>query len=74
MLKGIHLTLLIGPAVPIPAPESVINAVSSIQVTSGKDRSGFQVTFAVSNQSTLLRTLLPAGTSTPPPGWWSSSP
>jgi hypothetical protein len=30
-------------------------------VTSGKDRSGFQLTFAVSKQSRLLTTLLPAG-------------
>jgi hypothetical protein len=61
MLKGVHLTLLIGPAVPIPAPESVMNALQSVQVTSSKDRSGFQVSFAVSKQSILMTTLLPAG-------------
>jgi hypothetical protein len=61
MLKGVHLTLLIGPAVPVPAPQSVIDAVTSIQVTSGKDRSGFQITFAVSKKSQLLTTMLPAG-------------
>lgn len=61
MLKGVHLTLMIGPAVPIPAPQSVIDALTSVQVTSGKHRSGFQLTFAVSKKSPLLRTMLPAG-------------
>ena len=61
MLKGLHLTLLIGPLVPIPAPQSVIDAITSVQVTSGRDRSGFQITFAVSKKSTLLTTMLPAG-------------
>lgn len=61
MLKGVHLTLLIGPAVPVPAPSVVMQALRSIQVTSGKDRSGFQVTFAVGKDSPLLKTMLPAG-------------
>lgn len=61
MLKGVHLTLMIGPLVPLPAPQSVIDALTSVQVTSGKDKSGFQVTFAVSKNSTLLKTMLPAG-------------
>ena len=61
MLKGVHLTLMIGPAVPVPAPQSVVDAITSVQVTSGKDRSGFQLTFAVSKKSILLKTLLPAG-------------
>jgi len=61
VLQGIHLTLLIGPAVPMPAPKSVVDAVQSIQVTSSKDKSGFQITFAMSKDSPLQRTLLPAG-------------
>jgi hypothetical protein len=61
MLKGIHLTLMIGPAVPIPAPQSVMDALTSIQVTNGKDKSGFQLTFSVSKNSPLLRVMLPAG-------------
>ena len=61
MLSGIQLTLLIGPAVPIPAPKSVMDALQSIQVTSGKDKSGFQIAFSVSKQSVLQTTLLPAG-------------
>jgi hypothetical protein len=61
MLKGIHLTLMIGPAVPVPAPLSVMDALQSVQVTSGKDRAGFQLTFGVSKNSPLLTTMLPAG-------------
>jgi len=61
MLKGIHLTLMIGPAVPRPVPQSLIDALTHVQVTSGKDRSGFQLTFAVSKRSLLMTTLLPAG-------------
>jgi hypothetical protein len=61
MLQGIHLTLMIGPAVPIPAPKSVVDALRSVQVTSGKDKSGFQLTFALGKSSPLQTTMLPAG-------------
>lgn len=61
MLKGVHLTLLIGPALPVPAPQSVMQALQSVQVTSGKDRSGFQLTFSVGADSPLLKTMLPVG-------------
>jgi hypothetical protein len=61
MLKGITLTLMIGPAVPVPAPQPVMDALTSLTVTSGKDRSGFQLTFAVSKDSLLQRVMLPAG-------------
>src|SRR4051794_22113122 len=61
MLQGIHLTLMIGPAVPVPAPQAVMDAFVSLQVTSSKDTSGFQAVFAVSKNSLLVTTLLPAG-------------
>jgi hypothetical protein len=61
MLQGIHLTLMIGPMVPVPAPQSVMDALQSVQVTSGKDKSGFQITLSVSKNSPLLSTMLPAG-------------
>jgi hypothetical protein len=61
MLKGVHLSLMIGPAVPVTAPQSVMDALQSVQVTSSKETSGFQLTFAVSKQSPLLKTMLPAG-------------
>ena len=61
MVTGIHLTLMIGPALPVPAPRVVVDALQSVQITSGKDKSGFQLTFAVSKNSVLLNTMLPAG-------------
>lgn len=61
MLQGIHLTLMIGPALPIPAPKVVVDALLSVQVNSGKDKTGFQLTFGVSKDSVLLTTMLPAG-------------
>ncbi|MBL0163874.1 MAG: hypothetical protein IPP82_09610 [Xanthomonadales bacterium] len=61
MVTGIHLTLMIGPVLPIPAPRAVVDALQNVQITSGKDKSGFQLTFAVSKNSVLLDTLLPAG-------------
>lgn len=61
MLKGFYLTLMIGPAVPIPVPQPVVDALASVQINSSKDRSGFQLTFNVSKKSPLLATMLPAG-------------
>lgn len=61
MLKGIHLTLLIGPAVPVLAPAIVIDSLEGVQVNHDKERSGFQLSFKVSKNSTLLNVMLPAG-------------
>jgi hypothetical protein len=61
LLGNAILTLLIGPAVPVPAPLPVIEALQSVQVTSARDRSGFQLRFAVGKRSLLQLVLLPAG-------------
>jgi hypothetical protein len=61
MLKGTYLTLMIGPAVPAPAPKIVVDALSSVQVTNSKERNGFQLAFHVAKNSPLLSTMLPAG-------------
>lgn len=61
MLRALSLTLMIGPMVLVPAPKPVVDALTSVQVTNGKQGSGFQLTFAVSKQSLLLQTMLPAG-------------
>jgi hypothetical protein len=61
MTSGIHLTLLIGPAVPAPAPPPVLEALASVEVTSSTDRSGFQLTFTLGKTSLLQTALLPAG-------------
>jgi hypothetical protein len=62
MLDGVHLTLLIGPAaVPVPAPLPLMEALQSVEVNSGRDSSGFQLTFTVSKTSLIQTVLLPAG-------------
>jgi hypothetical protein len=61
MLKGFYLTVLIGPAVPVPAPQIVVDALTDVQVNSSSDRSGFQLKFSVGKTSPLLTTMLPAG-------------
>lgn len=55
MLEGIHLTLMIGPAVPVPAPHEVLDALTGVQVvvTSGETTSGFELTFALDKNSPL---------------------
>jgi hypothetical protein len=45
-LLGIHLTLLVGPTVAVPAPLLLTEALQSVEVThSDEGRSGFQLTF-----------------------------
>jgi hypothetical protein len=61
MLKGVYLTLMIGPSVPIPAPLPVMEALKSVQVNSSKDRTGFQLTFTMGKTSPLQLAMLPAG-------------
>lgn len=61
-LKGVTLTLLIGPGIPAPAPKPVLEALDSVQTTSGAgSRSGFQLTFLYSKTSSIAKTLLPSG-------------
>jgi hypothetical protein len=61
LLSNAYLTLMIGPMAPIPAPLPVMEALQSVQVTSSRDRSGFQLTFTVGKTSPLQLALLPAG-------------
>ncbi|MBB2496654.1 hypothetical protein [Aquipseudomonas ullengensis] len=66
MLKGMHLSLLVGPALPVPVPKPVMDALQSVQVTSAAgSRSGFQLVFAVSNNSPLHTLLVLAGGQVP---------
>jgi hypothetical protein len=60
-LDGITLSLLIGPGVPVLAPQDVVDALESAEITSGTDRSGFQLKFRLGPRSILQTTLLPAG-------------
>lgn len=67
MLKGVHLTLMIGPVVPVAVPQSVLDALTSVQVTTGSgQRSGFQLTFTLSAQSPLHTLFLLSGGSSIP--------
>jgi hypothetical protein len=62
MLKGVNLTLLIGPLVPVQAPRAVIEALNEVTVTSNDTgRSGFQLGFTLSNQSPLHTLFLLSG-------------
>lgn len=62
MLDGVHLSLLIGPLpVPVPAPLPLVEALQSVQVSTGRDRTGFQLKFSVSKTSLIQTVLLPTG-------------
>jgi len=62
MLNGIHMTLMIGPAVPVPVSQDVLNALTSIVVTNTSDGpSGFHLTFTLNKQSLLETVFLLAG-------------
>lgn len=54
MLKSVHLTLLVGPVVPVPVPQIVVDALTAVKVTSAAGQvSGFELSFTLSNHSPL---------------------
>ena len=62
MLKGLHLTLLMGPTIPAPVPLPLTEALTAAQVTvAAGQRSGFQLTFNFGKRSLINQALLPAG-------------
>ncbi|MGL4610260.1 MAG: hypothetical protein ACRCYY_11395 [Trueperaceae bacterium] len=62
MLKGINLTLMIGPVVPLPAPQVVMDALSSLTVTINDiSASTFELRFGLSNKSPLHTLFLLSG-------------
>jgi hypothetical protein len=67
VLSGINLTLMVGPAVPIPVLEVVLDALTSVTVTTpGNSMSGFELAFTLGNQSPLHTIFLLAGGAMPP--------
>lgn len=64
--KGIQLTLLMGPVVPVPVPRVVLDALDSVEVTTAAgSASGFQLTFQITARSELNTIfLIAAGTNT----------
>jgi hypothetical protein len=61
MLSGFYLTLLVGPIVVAPPPAEVIDAVSSVTVTTGSGQGGFQIAFTTGKASLINRVLIPSG-------------
>ena len=62
MLKGVHLTLMIGPAVAVPVSPSVLEGLTDVQVTSSTEgRSGFQLSFNLHTHSPLHTLFLLSG-------------
>lgn len=62
LAKGIHLTLMIGPIVPVPVPQMVMNALDSVQVTTAAgSASGFQMSLQFSSKSELNTFFIIAG-------------
>lgn len=58
MHKGITLSLFVGPAVPLPAPRFVVDALTDVTVTAGTgDTNGFELKFTLSRESDLLQTI-----------------
>ncbi len=54
MLKGVHLTLLVGPVIPVPVPKVVLDSLESVEVSSSSgSSSGFQLNFSFTSKSLL---------------------
>jgi hypothetical protein len=48
MLLGVHLTLLMGPTIAVPAPLSLTEALAGVEITQNETgRSGFQLSFQI---------------------------
>jgi hypothetical protein len=64
MVSPMYLTLLAGPVEPVPAPKVLVDALVSVQVQeSATGRSGFQLTFTLSDRGILETFFLLAGSS-----------
>ena len=62
MLKGVHLTLLVGPVVPVPVPQVVLDALTQIEVVTPDEAAGaFTLNFTLSVQSPLQTLFLLSG-------------
>jgi len=66
MLKGLYLTLLVGPVVPVPVPQVAMEALTGVTVKSDTEGTGgFDLTFTLSNRSPLHTIFLLAAGQTP---------
>jgi hypothetical protein len=64
---GVHLLLLIGPTIPVPAPYPVMDALVSIEVTNDdRQRDGFKLEFSLGKDTLMDYSLLASGLLDPP--------
>jgi hypothetical protein len=62
LTKGIQLNLMIGPAVPIPVSRDIIDALTSVEVTSkSSGTSAFQLKFSLNKNSPLITLFMVGG-------------
>lgn len=67
MIKTIHMTLLMGPMLPMPVPKNVMDSLVSAQVTvASGQKSGFQLQFKLGKGSAVNQAMLAAGYFDPP--------
>jgi hypothetical protein len=67
VLQGINLTLMIGPAVPVPAPRTVVEALTEVEVrVPSTGPSVFDLRFALERKSPLETIFLISGGAVPP--------
>ena len=63
MIKGIDMTVMFGPGIPVPAPRAVIEALQEVTIeeNSGETQSGFDLRFALEKDSPLDTLFLLSG-------------
>jgi hypothetical protein len=68
VLKGINLTVMVGPAVPLPIPKDALDALESAEIltSAGETQSGFELRFRLSPRSPLHTAFLLSGGAIPP--------
>ena len=68
MVNGIYLTLMVGPGVPVPVPQDLVEALTDVQVQVPQHGpAGFELKFTVAKNSPLLTLFLLTGGSIPVP-------
>jgi hypothetical protein len=63
VIKGLTLSLMMGPGVPLTAPRGVLDALQSVKVTaeSSDTQSGFELTFQIEKNSPLITLFMLSG-------------
>lgn len=62
MLKALNLTLMVGPAIAVPVPRSVVDALTAVEVTTQDEGvGGFSLSFRLDDRSILPTLFLIAG-------------